>query len=128
MNIGQVAKLTGLSIKQIRDYEKTGLLIKPQRTLSNYRHYGERELARLYFIAKARQVGFSLAQIGQLLDLQDNPARKSCEVKTLTGEHIAFLEQQIAKLEQMKATLQAWNDACHGDDNPDCPILKSLGG
>ena len=126
MNIGQASKATGLSIKQIRDYEKAGLLINPSRSEAGYRIYNSNDIARLKFIAKARSVGFSLAQIGELLALQDNPHRKSCEVKSLTGVHIEFLTQKIEELTQMKATLQVWSDACTGDNAPDCPILKGL--
>ncbi len=126
MNIGQASKSTQLSVKQIRDYEKAGLLINPSRSEAGYRIYNSNDIARLKFIAKARGVGFSLAQIGELLALQDNPHRKSCEVKSLTGVHIEFLTQKIEELTQMKATLQAWSDACTGDNAPDCPILKGL--
>ena len=126
MNIGQASKATGLSIKQIRDYEKVVLLSNTSRSASGYRIYGNDTLDRLKFIAKARGVGFSLAQIGELLALQDNPHRKSCEVKSLTGVHIEFLTQKIEELTQMKATLQAWSDACTADNAPDCPILKGL--
>ena len=126
MNIGQASKSTQLSVKQIRDYEKAGLLINPSRSEAGYRIYNSNDIARLKFIAKARGVGFSLAQIGELLALQDNPHRKSCEVKSLTGVHIEFLTRKIEELTQMKATLQAWSDACTGDNAPDCPILKGL--
>ena len=126
MNIGQASKSTQLSVKKIRDYEKAGLLINPSRSEAGYRIYNSNDIARLKFIAKARSVGFSLAQIGELLALQDNPHRKSCEVKSLTGVHIEFLTQKIEELTQMKATLQAWSDACTGDNAPDCPILKGL--
>jgi MerR family copper efflux transcriptional regulator len=106
--------------------KKSGLLINPSRSEAGYRIYNSNDIARLKFIAKARSVGFSLAQIGELLALQDNPHRKSCEVKSLTGVHIEFLTQKIEELTQMKATLQAWSDACTGDNAPDCPILKGL--
>ena len=127
MNIGQASKATGLSIKQIRDYEKVGLLSNTSRSASGYRIYGNDTLDRLKFIAKARGVGFSLAQIGELLALQDNPHRTSAQVKTLTASHIDFLSNKIKELKSMQHTLQAWSDACGGDDNPDCPILKGLG-
>ena len=127
MNIGQASKATGLSIKQIRDYEKVGLLSNTSRSASGYRIYGNDTLDRLKFIAKARGVGFSLAQIGELLALQDNPHRTSAQVKTLTASHIDFLSNKIKELEEMKTVLGAWSDACGGDDNPDCPILKGLG-
>ncbi|MDH7436373.1 Cu(I)-responsive transcriptional regulator [Pasteurella multocida] len=128
MNIGQASKSTQLSVKQIRDYEKAGLLINPSRSEAGYRIYNSNDIARLKFIAKARGVGFSLAQIGELLALQDNPHRKSCEVKALANTHIEFLSNKIKELEEMKTTLGAWRDACRGDDMPECPILQGLGG
>lgn len=128
MNIGQASKATGLSIKQIRDYEKLGLLSNTSRTSSGYRIYDNETLIRLKFIAKARGVGFSLAQIGELLALQDNPYRKNCEVKALANTHIEFLSNKIKELEEMKTALGAWCDACRGDDMPECPILQGLGG
>ena len=127
MNIGQASKSTQLSVKQIRDYEKAGLLINPSRSEAGYRIYNSNDIARLKFIAKARGVGFSLAQIGELLALQDNPHRTSAQVKTLTASHIDFLSNKIKELKSMQHTLQAWSDACGSDDNPDCPILKGLG-
>lgn len=126
MNIGQASKSTQLSVKQIRDYEKAGLLINPSRSKAGYRIYNSNDIARLKFIAKARSVGFSLAQIGELLALQDNPHRTSAQVKTLIASHIDFLSNKIKELKSMQHTLQAWSDACGGDDNPDCPILKGL--
>ncbi|UTO04648.1 Cu(I)-responsive transcriptional regulator [Moraxella sp. FZLJ2107] len=127
MNIGQASKSTQLSVKQIRDYEKAGLLINPSRSEAGYRIYNSNDIARLKFIAKARGVGFSLAQIGELLALQDNPHRTSAQVKTLTASHIDFLSNKIKELKSMQYTLQVWSDACGGDDNPDCTILKGLG-
>lgn len=126
MNIGQAAKLTALSIKQIRDYEKIGLLSNTSRTESGYRIYRAQEIARLKFIANARRVGFSLAQIQALLNLHDNPNRSRCDVKQLTAQHLAELKQKISELETMTATLQQWHDACNGDDEPNCPILNEL--
>ncbi|OOF39542.1 Cu(I)-responsive transcriptional regulator [Rodentibacter mrazii] len=126
MNISEAAKLSGLSAKQIRDYEKLGLLKPAKRNLSGYRHYEKTDIERLYFIRHSRDVGFSLQQIGQLLALQDNPTRCSSEVKTLTAKHIATLKQQIKQLEEMVGELQGWYDACQGNDCPECSILDGL--
>lgn len=126
MNISQAARLTGLSAKQIRDYEKAGLIPAPIRSASGYRLYNTACLRRLDFIAKARQVGFCLEQIKELLSLQDNPQRQSCKVKALTSAHIDELDAKIHQLQQMKQTLQTWHDACHGDERADCAILQSL--
>ena len=126
MNISQAAKLTGLSAKQIRDYEKLGLLKANSRTLAGYRHYEENDLARLRFIRHSRDVGFSLQQIAQLLQLQDNPNRNSREVKQLTAQHIETLNAQIQALQKMVAELQRWHDNCQGNDCPECSILAGL--
>ncbi|QEH46850.1 Cu(I)-responsive transcriptional regulator [Aggregatibacter actinomycetemcomitans] len=126
MNISQAAKLTGLSTKQIRDYEKLGLLKPSARTLAGYRHYEESDLKRLHFIRHSRDVGFSLQQIAQLLQLQDNPQRNSREVKKLTAQHIETLNDQIQALQKMVAELQRWHDNCQGNDCPECSILEGL--
>ena len=126
MNISQAAKLTGLSAKQIRDYEKLGLLKANSRTLAGYRHYEENDLARLRFIRHSRDVGFSLQQIAQLLQLQDNPNRNCREVKQLTAQHIETLNAQIHALQKMVAELQRWHDNCQGNDCPECSILAGL--
>lgn len=126
LKIHGAAQRCGLSPKQIRDYEKLGLLAGPRRSAGNYRLYGAEELRRLAFIQHARAVGFSLAQIRALLALQDNPRRSSQQVKALTGQHIAELRRQIEQLESMVAKLQRWHDHCHGDDSSHCPILAAL--
>lgn len=127
MNISEAARKTGLSAKQIRDYEKHGLLSSAPRSGAGYRRYGEGDLARLRFIRHAREVGFSLQQTAELLRLQDNPERNSREVKALTARHIAELNAQILRLQQMAGELQRWHDACKGDECPECSILDGLG-
>lgn len=126
MNISQAAQQTGLSAKQIRDYEKQNLLPETQRSESGYRVYGEHDLQRLRFIRHARDVGFSLAQIRELLALQDNPNRYSRDVKNLTAQHITELNQRIESLQSMLHTLQTWHDECSGDEQADCCILAGL--
>ena len=128
MNISQAAKAVGLSTKQIRDYEKLGLLGAAKRTAAGYRYYEEMDLGRLAFIRHSRDVGFSLQQIEQLLRLQDDPHRCSHEVKALTAAHIETLNQQIERLQAMVKELQSWHDSCQGDNSPDCPILAGLKG
>ncbi|MDK4526316.1 Cu(I)-responsive transcriptional regulator [Kingella kingae] len=126
MNISQATQQTGLSAKQIRDYEKQNLLPETQRSESGYRVYGEHDLQRLRFIRHARDVGFSLAQIRELLALQDNPNRHSRDVKNLTAQHIAELNQRIESLQSMLHTLQTWHNKCSGDEQADCCILAGL--
>ena len=125
MNISQAARATGLSAKQIRDYEKAGLL-PPAERAANGRRYGSGDLARLNFIRHAREVGFSLPQTAELLALNDDGSRSSRAVKALAAAHIAELDAQIRRLNAMRATLQRWHDACRGDECPQCSILDGL--
>lgn len=126
MHISQAAQAVGLSAKQIRDYEKYGLIAPTPRNAAGYRRYDAADLKRLHFICHARAVGFSLAQTSELLRLSDDPHRSSCDVKALTAAHIAMLEDKIRTLEAMRATLQNWHDACAGDAQPECSILRGL--
>ena len=126
MNINQVAKLTDLSPRQIREYEKIGLLPAIARTDSGYRHYSEQNIERLQFIKRAKDVDFSLGEIKILLGLQDNPCRKNSDVKSLTARHIADLTVKIEQLQAMQATLQTWHDSCSGDGSAHCTILAEM--
>lgn len=126
MNISQAAKLSGLTAKQIRDYEKAGLLAHAQRSESGYRLYSEKDVERLHFISNARKVGFSLQQIGELLKLNDDPNRASRDVKRLTEQHIIELQHKIADLQAMLNLLQRWNHSCCGNEKSECAILKGL--
>ncbi|ARU05865.1 Cu(I)-responsive transcriptional regulator [Comamonas serinivorans] len=126
MNIGQAAQASGVSAKMIRHYEGIGLLPAAERTDAGYRQYGERELHTLRFVRRARDLGFSLDEIRQLLALWLDRTRPSKAVKALATAHVVALDQKIAELEAMKVTLQTLVQHCHGDDRPDCPILASL--
>jgi len=128
MNIGEAARASGMSAKMIRHYEGIGLIRASARTLSGYRQYGERDVHLLRFIRRARDLGFSLEQIRQLLSLWDDPKRASADVKRLAAMHIADLDARIAALAGMRATLVSLAQACHGDHRPDCPILQDLAG
>jgi MerR family copper efflux transcriptional regulator len=126
MNIGETARASGVSAKMIRHYEHIGLIRESSRTFSGYRQYHERDVHLLRFIRRARDLGFSLEQIRQLLSLWDDPERASADVKHLAEAHIADLDARIAALSDMRATLVALAQACHGDHRPDCPILQGL--
>ena len=126
MNIGEVAKHSGVSAKMIRHYEEIGLIPKAVRTYSGYRTYAGNDVHTLRFIRQARSLGFSIKQIGQLLGLWRNQRRPSSKVKALAQEHMAELDARIAELQAMKRTLQALSAHCHGDDRPECPILDGL--
>jgi Cu(I)-responsive transcriptional regulator len=126
MNIGQAATASGVSAKMIRHYEQVGLFPEPDRTDAGYRQYSEKEVHTLRFIRQARDLGFSIQQIGELVGLWQNRRRPSRQVKALAEAHIKELEQKTQDLLAMKATLKHLVQCCHGDDRPDCPILDTL--
>ena len=128
MQIGEVARRSGVSAKMIRHYEAIGLIPAADRRDSNYRDYGHHDLHRLGFVRRARDLGFSMEQVRSLMRLWDDRQRSSAEVKRLTEAHIAELETKIRLLDEMRRTLTHLADACDGDDRPDCPIIDSLAG
>lgn len=126
MNIGQAAKASGVSAKMVRHYEAVGLVPAPPRTDAGYRQFTASEVHTLRFIRQARDLGFSIHEIGELLSLWHNRKRPSRLVKALAQAHIQALEQKAQELLAMKATLQNLVQCCHGDERPDCPILDQL--
>ncbi|WP_425451884.1 Cu(I)-responsive transcriptional regulator [Thalassospira indica] len=126
MNIGQAAKASGVSAKMIRYYEQTGLIPAADRTDSGYRDYSDTDVHMLRFIRRARDLGFSVAEIGDLLNLWRDETRQSAEVKRLAQGHIDALEKKIVVLQDMAHSLTMLVNACHGDHRPHCPILQRL--
>ncbi|MRX50556.1 Cu(I)-responsive transcriptional regulator [Paracoccus sp. S-4012] len=126
MNIGQAAEASGVSAKMIRYYEQTGLIPKAARLESGYRDYDEADIHRLRFIRGARDLGFTVEQIGALLALWSDRGRASADVKALALGHVDALKQKQAEIGAMIATLENLAKRCHGDDRPDCPIIDGL--
>ncbi|MEK1941016.1 MAG: Cu(I)-responsive transcriptional regulator [Pseudomonas sp.] len=126
MNIGHAAKRSGLSAKMIRYYEAIGLLQQAHRSEAGYRFYQPQDLHTLAFIKRSRDLGFSLEEVGKLLTLWQDRQRASADVKALAREHIDELNRKIDELTSLRDTLQELVHTCHGDDRPDCPILKDL--
>jgi Cu(I)-responsive transcriptional regulator len=127
MNIGQASRATGISAKMIRWYEQQGLIPAATRSDSNYRNYSETDLHRLRFIRRARDLGFSIKQISELLTLWNDRGRASADVKVLALRHVEAMQQRIRELEEMVGTLTHLAENCHGDGRPECPILEELG-
>ncbi len=128
MNIGEAAAASGVSAKMIRYYEDTGLIPPAGRTGSGYRTYAHRDVQLLRFIRRARDLGFSMEQIAELLALWRDRSRASADVKQMALDQVAGLQTRIREMEEMVATLQTLADACAGNNHPDCPILADLGG
>ncbi|MDQ6827410.1 MAG: Cu(I)-responsive transcriptional regulator [Gemmatimonadota bacterium] len=126
MNIGEAAKGSGVSVKMIRHYELVGLVPEANRTDAGYRQYTDNEVHTLRFIRQARDLGFSIQQIGELLGLWQNHRRPSRQVKALAEAHIKELDQKVHELLAMKAALEHLVQCCHGDDRPECPVLEAL--
>ena len=126
MNIGQAAKRSGLTAQMIRYYESIGLLPEAGRSDSGYRQYSAQDLHTLAFIRRSRDLGFSLEEVGRLLELWQDRQRASADVKALARDHIDALNRKIAELAGLRDTLQELVDNCQGDHRPDCPILRDL--
>jgi len=125
-NIGEAAARSGVSAKMVRHYESLGLLPKVARTDAGYRLYGDAQVHTLRFIRRARDLGFSMAEIAELLKLWQNRRRASGDVKRIALSHVADLQRRIIEMEAMRRTLERLASCCHGDDRPDCPILEEL--
>ena len=126
MKIGEAAAASGISERMIRHYEKTGLVPAAARTDSGYRDYGVQEVHTLRFIGRARDLGFSIDEIGQLVALWNDRDRSSADVKALALARAAELKRKAEQLEEMRVTLETFAASCHGDDRPECPILGGL--
>ena len=126
MNIGTVAKRTGVPARTIRYYESIGLMPPASRSENGYRAYTSRDMEALRFIQRARNLGFSIKDVADLLALWRDTSRASADVKSVAMRHIEQVERRIAELESIRRTLMDLTHRCHGDDRPDCPILDDL--
>jgi Cu(I)-responsive transcriptional regulator len=126
VNIGEAARLSGVSAKMVRHYEGLGLLPRVARTDSGYRQYSEAEVHTLRFIKRARDLGFSMEEIGELVGLWQNRRRASANVRRIAQKHADDLQQRIVAMQEMQGTLKHLIHCCQGDERPECPILDEL--
>lgn len=126
MNIGAVSAASGVSQRMIRHYEKIGLIPAPPRRDSGYRVYSRSDVHRLRFIANARDLGFQIEDIRELLALWADRDRSSSEVKALALARAAELRRKVIALNAMESALHALAKGCSGDHRPDCPIIDTL--
>ncbi|WP_426265241.1 Cu(I)-responsive transcriptional regulator [Sphingomonas sp. PWP1-2] len=126
MNIGQASNASGVSQRMIRHYEAIGLIPPPPRRESGYRDYCDADVHRLRFIANARDLGFPIAEIGDLLGLWRDAGRSNAEVKALATARAEELGRKAAALGAMQVALLDLASKCHGNSRPDCPIIDRL--
>jgi Cu(I)-responsive transcriptional regulator len=128
MNIGEASARSGVSAKMIRYYEQVRLLPQPERRQSGYRTYDDNDIHRLRFVRRARDFGFPVERIRELLRLWSDRKRPSSEVKRIAETHVAELDARIAQLTALRDSMKDLARRCHGDARPDCPILADLEG
>ena len=128
VTIGEAAKHSGISAKMLRHYESLGLLGSVARTDSGYRLYTRADVHTLRFIKRGRDLGFSMVEIAELMNLWQDRSRTSAKVKHVAQMHLDDLALRIEAMQAMQRSLQDLLYNCHGDDRPDCPILDDLAG
>lgn len=129
MRIGELARRAGVNVQTVRYYERRRLLRDPRRRADGYREYTQATLDRLRFIKRAQELGFSLAEIEELLTLRLDPGTKAADVKARAEAKIAEIEQKLRDLEHIRHALVHLAGRCHGGKGPvgDCPLLEELG-
>ena len=127
LTIGQVAKQVGVGLETIRFYERKGLIDEPPRRPSGYREYPPAAVARVKFIRRAKDLGFSLKEIAELLTLRVDQDTTCAEVRERAEEKIADIQDKIQALQQMKRALTSLTATCSGrGPTSECPILEAL--
>lgn len=126
MQIGELSQRTGVKVDTIRYYEKSGILPKPPRTAGGYRVYREDDLNRLNFIVRCRQLGFSMRDIANLLELVDEHDYTCADVRDMTLGHATVVRAKIADLQRLEAALRSIASKCTGNKVPECPIIDAL--
>lgn len=127
LTIGQLAKRAEVNIETIRFYERRGLMPKPLRRESGYRQYSDDDIARLRFIRRAKELGFSLKEILELLSLRVDPDTTCGDIKRRAEVKIADMEEKIKTLQRMKKALTKLASTCRGrGPTSECPILEIL--
>lgn len=127
MNIREAEQRSGIPRKTLRYYEEIGLVV-PGRKDNGYRNYSMDEVARLKFVRRSRDLGFSIEDCRSLLELWADTSRASADVRQIASRHLAEVESKLAELRAMQTTLAGLVSACEGSTSPECPILRDLAG
>lgn len=123
---GTLAKIAGCNIETIRYYENIALLRPIDRTSSGHRLYSPDDQARLRFILRARELGFSIAELRDLLDLVDSDGYTCGEVLAVTNDHISNIQRKLSDLKRLEQTLLDMAKKCDGGEVPDCAIVNAM--
>jgi MerR family transcriptional regulator, mercuric resistance operon regulatory protein len=123
---GSLATETGVNSETIRYYEKIGLMPEPMRSSGGHRVYDEAQIKRLSFIRRSRELGFTLQEIRELLELVDGGSYTCAEVRDRTISHLADVSDKIRDLQKMQRSLETMAAKCNGDLVPECPIVEEL--
>ena len=126
IGIGRLAELTGVKIPTIRFYEQNDLVPPPARTKGGQRRYDERAVRRLHFIRHARDLGFSVEDIRELLALSEHPTMSCDAAEEIAHHHLRQVEGKIARLRLIRSELKRMIEACGGGSTADCRILDAL--
>lgn len=127
MTISGVARRAGVGVETIRFYEREGLLAEPGRTPSGYRKYPPAAVRRVRFIRRAKELGFTLKEIREILDLRVDPGSTCSDVRQRARDKICDIEERIASLGRMKSALERLAEKCRGRGLiSECPILEEL--
>lgn len=126
LTIGKLASATGVNIETIRYYERVGLVAAPARTDGNYRSYCDDDVARLRFIRRTRDLGFSLDQVRALLSISGQRDRDCGTVNTIATAHLAEIDRKLADLTTLRRELADAVAACAGGSVAECRILEAF--
>ena len=124
MTIGRVAKAAGVNVETIRYYQRRGLIGEPRKPLGGHRRYSAAVLRQINFIRRAQQLGFTLEEIGRLLELSDG--RSGRETRLIAEKRFTVIESRIAELERMRGELGSLIDACRKAGRGTCPLIEEL--
>jgi MerR family transcriptional regulator, copper efflux regulator len=129
VRISELASRAGVGVETIRYYERRGLLFEPARTQSGYREYTEHDVQRLRFILRCKEVGFSLSEIRDLLELRVAPGSTAADVRRRAADKVVSVEEKIADLERVRGALRQLIGSCSADGRADeCALMHALGG
>ncbi len=127
LTIGQVARAAGVGVETVRFYERKGLVVQPDKPMFGHRKYPAEVAARIRFIRRAKELGFTLKEVAELLELRVDPGKSCAEVRARALAKMADIGRKIETLQRMREALAGLAAACRGQGpTSDCPILEAM--